>query len=217
MSALLTCDSLSFSFQDKVLFSDLSFQVQKGDFWAITGPSGVGKTTLLKNLTGELVPQAGHVKKSVFAAEVPQGLSLTMGLSALENISTGDLKKIHWLKSFFSLPRESLKKAKVLGDRFHIKAVLDHGIESLSGGEKQRVALARALMQLEKESGLLIADEPISMLDQELANQVLANLKNHTLICVLHQLDLVEKYATHILNLDPRHEKGWKIIEGKKR
>lgn len=216
MNSLLSCQSLSFSYQDKVLFSDLSFQVQKGDFWAITGPSGVGKTTLLKNLTGELAPRTGEIKKSVFVAEVPQGLCLTMGLTALENISTGDLKKYHWLKSFLGLPENSLKKAKAYSERFLIDPVVQNGIESLSGGEKQRVALARALMPLENETGLLIADEPVSMLDHELASQVLAGLKNQTLICVLHQIDLVEKYATHILNLDPRHEKGWKIVEGKR-
>ncbi|NJK92211.1 MAG: ATP-binding cassette domain-containing protein [Blastochloris sp.] len=87
-------------------------------------------------------------------------------------------------------------------------------VAEVSGGEQQRTALARALFQ---KPEILLADEPISQLDQKLTHQVLTRLKNYvteqnaTVICVLHDPALVQIYADSTLCLDPSRPNAWKV------
>ncbi len=217
-SALLGCQNLSFNFGPRTLFQQLSFEVSAGDFWVICGPSGVGKSTFLKLLTGEISTDAKiFARPQILKAEVPQGLALCPGLSALETISTGELRKYKWWQSLFGLPPESLLRAADICKSFQLQACQDQKIETLSGGERQRAAIGRALIQ---DPELMIADEPVSMLDEELAKTVLNILrqklreKGGAVICVLHQTELIHQFATHILEINPGLELGWRIRAG---
>lgn len=212
--ALIQVENVSFSFGERALFSHLSFQVFPGELWAVIGDSGAGKSTLLKLLTQEMKSPTGSVQSSVFASEVPQGLALCPGLTALETIATGDLQKMNWFQTFLGIPKKSLGKAQVLADLLKLSHVQDQDVEQLSGGERQRVALGRALLQ---DSKLLIADEPVSALDHDLGEDVIKALRqkivaqNGAVICSLHQRHLVRQFATHILEISSRFEKGWEI------
>lgn len=212
MSVVLNCQNVSHSFGERKLFSNLSFEVHAHDFWVITGPSGVGKSTLIRILTKELEPDSGNIQQLVRPAEVPQNLYISPGLTAKETIATGDLVRFPWWETLFNFPGSSLLKAEQLCDQLQISNVSGLDVDRLSGGERQRVALGRALIQ---QSKLLIADEPISMLDEKLADDLLNWLsqdsKNAKLF-ILHQHELVQKFATHVLNIDPLLKNGWNIV-----
>lgn len=211
MSVLLSCQNVSHSFGERKLFSNLSFEVRAHDFWVITGPSGVGKSTLIRILTKELDPDSGNVEQLVRPAEVPQNLYVSPGLTAKETIATGDLFRFPWWKTLFNFPEKSLLMSEQLCEQLQISNVSGLDVDRLSGGERQRVALGRALIQ---QSKLLIADEPISMLDEKLATELLNWLSkdsNKAKLFTLHQHELVQKFATHVLNIDPLLQNGWNI------
>lgn len=212
--ALIRVEKVSYSFGERTLFSHLSFQVFPGELWAVIGDSGAGKSTLLKILTQELASPTGSVQVSIVPSEVPQGLALCPGLTALETIATGDFQKVNWLQSFFGIPQKSLVKAHSLAEDLKISHVQDQDVDLLSGGERQRVALGRALLQ---NSKLLIADEPVSALDHDMGEEIIRALRkkmineNGAVICSLHQRHLVHQFATHVLEISSRFEKGWEI------
>jgi ABC-type phosphate/phosphonate transport system ATPase subunit len=84
----------------------------------------------------------------------------------------------------------------------------------VSGGEQQRAALARALFQ---EPEMFLADEPVSNLDQDLTDLVLeilrqqARRQSRTVVCVLHDSNLVERFADFVINLNPNQPERWAI------
>lgn len=213
MPSLLSCENISFAYGERTIFSQLSFQIQPQEFWVVSGDSGVGKSTLLKVLSGELKATSGAVQKPAVWSEIPQSLGLCSGLTAHEAIATGALRDLRWWQSIFSLPAAALQKARELAQVLKIDHVIQHDISKLSGGEKQRVAMARSLMG---SAQLFMVDEPISMLDENRALEALLILKNEvfsrggSLICVLHQSQMIKEFATHQLVLT--QDQGWKIL-----
>lgn len=182
------------------ILQDISFQVQLGEFLAITGQSGSGKTTLL-SLVGALdSPDSGeiwlekiavHSLRGVAAADfrrqkigfVFQLFYLLPNLTALENVMAPLLP--YRRKLDFDLKRRAQKPLESvgLGDR------LGHPPARLSGGEQQRVAIARALVN---QPDIVLADEPTGNLDPSTGEEVLEVLRelqhsgNQTLILVTH-------------------------------
>ena len=213
-SEIVSCHDISFSYGKRKLFSNLSLEIHPLQFWVISGDSGIGKSTFLKILTGQLKPQMGHVAKPAAWSEIPQDLGLCEGLRAIETIASGSLKKYSSWKTLFGLPTSENLNAKHWGKLLGVDAVLQNEISLLSGGEKQRVAMARALMS---DAKLFIVDEPISMLDENRATEALLILKNEvysrggSLVCVLHQSKLISNFATHELALSSQNENGWHI------
>ena len=204
-----------------VALRDVSFQVQDGEFLAVIGLSGSGKSTLLRCINRLIEPTEGKIlwdDLDITAAKpsemrqirrqmgmVFQQFNLVKRSSVLTNILSGRLGYVDPWKSllnYFSPEDHKLaeKNLKRLGleDKAYARA------DSLSGGQQQRVGIARALMQ---EPRLILADEPVASLDPVLSHSILKYLEQLnkedkiTVICSLHFLDLVHRYATSAIAL----------------
>ncbi len=200
---------------------DVSFQVEDGEFLAIIGLSGSGKSTLLRCINRLIEPTSGRILWNdidVTAAPaselrtirrqigmVFQQFNLVKRSSVLENVLSGRLGYVAPYQSLFNYFSPADQKRAMdnlehigLADKAHVRA------DSLSGGQQQRVGIARALMQ---EPKLILADEPVASLDPVLAHSILKYLEQMnkerkiTVLCSLHFLDLVHRYATRAIAL----------------
>ncbi len=204
-----------------VALKDVSFQVEDGEFLAVIGLSGSGKSTLLRCINRLIEPTSGKViwnDIDVTAAStselrnirrqigmVFQQFNLVKRSSVLMNVLSGRLGYVNPYQSLFNYfspadQRRALENLEHIGmsDKAHVRA------DSLSGGQQQRVGIARALMQ---EPKLILADEPVASLDPVLAHSILKYLEQMnkdlkiTVLCSLHFLDLVHRYATNAIAL----------------
>jgi phosphonate transport system ATP-binding protein len=200
---------------------NVSFEVKDGEFLAVIGLSGSGKSTLLRCINRLIEPTSGKIYwdnqdiTAVSSAEMRkvrrqigmifQQFNLVKRSSVLTNVLSGRLGYVNTLSSslhLFSSEDHKLALASLeqvgLAEKAHVRA------DSLSGGQQQRVGIARALMQ---EPKLILADEPVASLDPVLAHSILKYLeqlnkeRGITVICSLHFLDLVHRYATSAIAL----------------
>lgn len=231
----LKAKGLGYHMADRWLFRDLSFEVRETDFIAILGPSGVGKTTLLKCLSGLLQPHEGTVEihlppplagasGQVLEAASPcavrpqlglifQQLHLIRNSSLLTNVLSGRVGRYPFWRTLFGFPRTLHRQAWSLLEDLGIGAFPHKPVSALSGGEQQRVAVARALFQ---EPALFFADEPVSNLDAYYAGRVLGNLRQQAserrrpVLCILHNSEHIQRFADHALSLSPTEAAGWR-------
>lgn len=193
---------------------DVSFEMKEGEFLAIVGKSGSGKSTILnlvgaldKATTGSILfngkdlakisrsEMANHRRFSV--GMIFQSFNLIPSFNALENVALA--------LTFGGMPRKERKnKAKALLVKMGLENRLTHRPDELSGGETQRVAIARALANSPR---VLLADEPTGNLDSETSAEIMALLtdlnKNHglSIILVTHDLETAEKVSHTIIRL----------------
>jgi putative spermidine/putrescine transport system ATP-binding protein len=177
--AALTLQGVGFAFGNSPVLSDISFRLEPGTFFSLLGPSGGGKTTLLKVIGGYLRPTRGDIflrERNVTALPperrdigmVFQSYALFPHLTARDNVSFGlEMRRI---------PRsERERRVESMLDRVGLTAG-ERGRRpaQLSGGQQQRVALARALILT---PNLLLLDEPLANLDRQLREQLRGELK----------------------------------------
>jgi iron complex transport system ATP-binding protein len=209
---LLEAKGLSFSYQSKTILEDVSLQLHLGDFIAVLGPNGVGKSTLIKLLSGTLLPSRGEVLlaeknlQSIHRREVasqiavmPQEANVAFSFTALEVVLFGRFPHQGGLafaaESDIEIAKESLRLVGAL----HLSA---RQVSSLSGGERQRVLLAKTLAQDPK---IFLLDEPTAHLD--LAHQALAlqaasvRTNKGAVLAVLHDCNLAALYANRVILL----------------
>jgi len=147
------------------IFQQYAAQVPAGKVFALLGPNGCGKTTLLKILLGALTPSTGKCKVDGRVGFVPQIFQVSFDYTALEMVLMGRARQI----GLFSSPtRRDREAALAAMERFGITHLASRPFHELSGGQRQLVIFARALVS---EAQVLILDEPTSALD--LKNQVL--------------------------------------------
>jgi phosphonate transport system ATP-binding protein len=199
----------------------VSLEVAEGEFLAVLGLSGSGKSTLLRCVNRLIDPTEGKVW--IFGEEITalsggelrrlrrrvamifQQFNLVRRHTVLANVLSGALGRSSLLPSLMlSFPQGERERAMQslervgLGDRSGSRA------DALSGGQQQRVAVARALMQ---DPRLILADEPVASLDPALRHSVMRHIEalnrdeGLTVICSLHDIDLVERYATRLVAL----------------
>jgi phosphonate transport system ATP-binding protein len=200
------------------ILRDISCQIEAGEFVAILGLNGAGKSSFLKALMGLLSLKQGEIRiqnyllssKTIHSirrhlAMIFQGGGLIHQLSALDNVLCGCLGSRSTWQTLFGFQEHDRRLGWDLLADFGLKEYADQKVSKLSGGQQQRVAIARALLQ---KPQILLADEPISGLDVLAAQQVMETLarlnqdQNLTVVTVLHDLAVAEKYASRALILD---------------
>jgi putative ABC transport system ATP-binding protein len=192
----------------------VNISVKRGEFMAIVGASGSGKSTMLNLLAGLDTPTSGRIElagaalsslsrrelaayRAMKVGMVFQSFNLIAHHTALRNVEMALLFNNTGPKQRRELATEILQRLG-LGDR------LDHRPPDLSGGEQQRVALARALV---KKPEILFADEPTGNLDHVNSDQIgdlLAELNGQglTIIMATHDLELAGRYAHRTVRMD---------------
>ncbi len=164
--SVISFAGLGYSYQPGTwVFRNYSAAVKKGHVFALLGPNGRGKTTLLKLLLGALRPGEGHLKVAGHFAFVPQLFQVSFDYSVLDMVLMGRAKKV----GLFSQPTQKDEEAALAAlDRFGMAHYAYRAFLELSGGQRQLIIFARALVA---EADVLILDEPTSALD--LKNQIL--------------------------------------------
>jgi ABC-type Fe3+/spermidine/putrescine transport system ATPase subunit len=189
---LVAC-GVSVRFKDKIVLENQELVVNGNEIVCLVGPSGVGKSTLLRVIAGLIVPETGSVTlDGTDITGVPtfrrnigmlfQDLALFPHLNVRDNIAFG-LKMRRVSKSV------RLTRTKELLDLVGLGGFESRNVQTLSGGEQQRVALARALAPRPR---VLLFDEPLSALDPE---RVEALAKDIRTICKQHNIGAV--YVSH--------------------
>jgi len=189
---VLKIENLSFSYGEKKILNSVNLQVYRGERIGIIGPNGIGKSTLLKLLAGELEPQEGYVElgHNVFPVYFDQEQKdLSPDATILEEV-------------YNSAPGLTLTEIRTfLGSLLFSGDEVEKQISVLSGGEKSRVALAKAILQ---GANLLLLDEPTNHLDilsKEKLEDALMSF-NGTLIAVSHDRYFLSKITTRIWEFD---------------
>jgi phosphonate transport system ATP-binding protein len=208
---------------------DVSFEVADGEFLAVIGLSGSGKSTLLRCINRLIDPTSGKITWNGIDVTdknadlrsirrqigmVFQQFNLVKRSSVLTNVMTGRLGYVNSFQSVLGIfSPEDYKRAEANLEQVGLKEKMHVRADSLSGGQQQRVGIARALMQ---EPKLILADEPVASLDPVLAHSILKYLeqlnkeRGITVLCSLHFLDLVHRYATRAIAL----KDGKLVFEG---
>ncbi len=198
----------------------VSFSLEEGSLCALQGMSGAGKSTLLGLIGGHIAPSSGRIfidglvlNPATLArvrpqiGQVYQDHRLVRQASVLANIAAGLAPTLPlWRALTHTFPAAVEARAATLLDALGLETtLLRRPASTLSGGQAQRVGIARALIAKPR---LVLADEPVASLDPQTARQTLSVLADYardhraTVICALHQPELVATFATHTLNLD---------------
>jgi phosphonate transport system ATP-binding protein len=204
-----------------VALKDVSFQVPDGAFLVIIGLSGSGKSTLLRCINRLIEPTEGEIlwdgidlaklkgedlrKARRQIGMVFQQFNLVKRSKVVTNVLAG---RLGYTPGWRSLTRgfgaDDRQKAREAMARLGITNQAQKRADELSGGQQQRVGIARALMQDPK---MILADEPVASLDPVLAHTILQHLERLnqedkiTILCSLHYLDLVQRYASLVIGL----------------
>lgn len=197
----ITIDKLSFTFGEKIVFSDISLDISKNDKIALIGESGVGKSTLINLLLGFLEDYDGkiYIDNTILSSDnllsfrkkigyIPQDIYLFDG-TVSDNISFG--REYSEQKVVEALKKANIYDVLLEKDGINTK-VGDSGIK-LSGGQKQRVGIARALYN---DPEIIIMDEGTSALDVNVEKKIMDEIfnisKNKTLIIITHRIDSIK-------------------------
>lgn len=216
---MIKIEHLSKKYNDNVVLDDINLEINKGDVVGIIGPSGTGKSTLLRCVNHLEIPEEGviHIgerevdlsqkkpKDLLYLRQntgmVFQRFNLFERKTALENVMEG-LVTVKKLKK--SEAREiAMQELEKVG----LAQWANHYPRHLSGGQQQRVALARALAM---KPQVLLLDEPTSALDPELVGEVLDVIKKvaqegYTMLLVSHEMNFVRHVSNRVIFLDKGH------------
>ncbi len=220
MSEMISLKDVSLSFGQRIIFDNISMSIPKGKITAVMGPSGTGKTTLLKLMTKQILPQSGEItvmgknleqlsRNQLFDLRKQMGLLFQSGalftdMSVFDNVAFA-------LREHTKLSEELINTLVLLKlEAVGLRALKDAKPSSLSGGQARRVALARAIAL---DPQLLLYDEPFTGQDPISMGVLLRLIKDLndaldlTSIIVSHDVEEVLSIADYVYILS-----GGKII-----
>ncbi|MCR5468332.1 MAG: amino acid ABC transporter ATP-binding protein [Lachnospiraceae bacterium] len=216
---MIKIEELSKRYHDNIVLENVSLDINEGDVIGIIGPSGTGKSTLLRCIDQLEVPESGFIslgdkkidlskknKKDIYEIRQNTGMvfqrfNLFEKKTVLENVMEG-------LIVVKNLPKEEARKIALEElKKVGMTAWANHYPKHMSGGQQQRVAIARALAMKPK---LLLLDEPTSALDPELVGEVLDVIKEiagkgFTMLLVSHEMSFVRNVSNRVIFLDKGH------------
>lgn len=223
MPSAFSLQDLTVSFGSLKALDAISLHIERGEQLAIVGPSGGGKTTLLRALNGMAAPSSGrafaldHDLASLPPRQlrelrsrigfIPQNLGLVPGYRVLQNVMLGRAGRRSLAGSLRDLILPSateVEKVHALLGEAGISEKLYERASSLSGGQQQRTAIARALYQ---NAVAILADEPVSNVDPARARSLIELLikvsRDHgiTLVMSLHHVELAREFFPRVIGL----------------
>lgn len=190
----LSLHNETLGYKNITILKDISLSIQGGEKIALLGKSGSGKSTLLKKL---------HELDTQNISYIPQELGLVDTLSVFHNVYISKLDSNSTLYNIRNLIKPAKKEiqsmAPILQD-LHVDDLMFKKCGELSGGQRQRTAIARAISQ---NRSILLADEPISALDEFVTSKVIDSLfyKFETIVCALHNVDIALKYFDRVIGI----------------
>ncbi len=201
--------------------TDVDLTVEEGEFLVVIGLSGSGKSTLLRCINRLIDPTEGRIwlfGEEMTGAEgarlrrlrtqigmIFQQFNLVKRHTVQTNVLSGSLGRSSLLGTLLlRYSEEEQAQARAALERVGLGGRGRSRADRLSGGQQQRVAVARALMQ---EPRLILADEPVASLDPALRHSVMRHIEalnreeGMTVVCTLHDVDLIQRYATRLVAL----------------
>ncbi len=191
---VLEVNNLAKSYDGEQVFSDISFKINNGDKVAIIGGNGVGKSTLLNIIMGQLEADSGEYKWG-------QTISTTYFPQNTTDIVTGSEKLYEWIQGFD--PKWHIDEIRqCLGRMLFSGEEQGKEVGACSGGEKHRVMLSKMMMD---KANFLVLDEPNNHLDLEAIVALGEALHNYKggVICVSHDRELIDAFANRIIQINP--------------
>jgi phosphonate transport system ATP-binding protein len=194
MSALLELRDVSVKYDAEHALKNITLTINHGERVALVGRSGAGKSTLLRVL---------YEQNGMDAALVPQDFGLVRTLSVFHNVYMGRLRQhsaFYNLANLVKPLRREIGAIMPVLERVEMAPKIFEPTGQLSGGQQQRTAIARALHQC---SDVVMADEPVSSVDEHQSRRVLdALVEGHrTAVLAMHDLELALTYANRIIGL----------------
>ena len=220
---IIETQNLNFSYNRQLVLRGVNLSIHSGDFTAMIGPNGGGKTTLLKLMLGLLNADSGSIKifdnppKNVShrIGYVPQDIHINQNfpISSSDVVLMGKIKPGRgWSRHSKEDRMDVLRALEQVG----MEKYGDQRIDELSGGQKQRVFIARALVT---KPDILLLDEPTASIDNKGQNELYALLKelNYkiTIIVVSHDLMVISRYVKSVACVNQRlHYHGHAELTG---
>ena len=212
MSNIISVKNVSKSYGDKLILDNISLEIKKGEVISIIGPSGGGKTTLLRCLNLLNEPDSGEIwfndnnlmdpktnlnELRMKIGMVFQSFNLFNHKTVLQNLILAPMKLLKISKE------EATSKAKEILTSVNMQDYINTRVEVLSGGQKQRVAIARSLMM---NPEIMLFDEPTSALDPEMTEEVLQVMSNlaksgMTMVIVSHEMSFVKSISSRVIHI----------------
>ena len=206
MPPILEVSGLSYSYHtmsgETKALSDISFQVETGEFIAIVGPSGCGKSTLAKHFNAILLPESGTVlvegmdtKDEDKIYDIRQTVGMVFQSPDNQIVATVVEEDVAFALENLGVPPEEMRRR--VDEAMKMAGIYKHREKAphkLSGGQKQRISIARALL---KDAPILILDDSVSAVDTRTEKIILDNLKssraNKTTLLIAHRISTVER------------------------
>lgn len=181
-------------YENVTILKNISLSIQKGEKIALLGKSGSGKSTLLKKL---------HSLDTQNISYIPQELGLVDTLSVFHNVYISQLDSnstLYNIRNLIKPAKKEIQNMTPILKELHIDDLIFKKCGELSGGQRQRTAIARAVSQ---NKNILLADEPISALDEFVTGKVVDSLFHRfkTIVCALHNVDIALKYFDRVIGI----------------